>query len=129
TGSWLVGAAETAYGAVTYFYAFGALTISGDDNANTIVVGADNNSVFIWDGTSSTFVVDESNNQVTPGDVDVIGIEGHDQDDSIDISSVTSANGWATTNTTLRGQDGDDIISGSGAADWIVGGLNSDCLL
>jgi Ca2+-binding RTX toxin-like protein len=99
-------------------------------DADPIAVSKDSNgNVSVTYGGSPVTI---TNGPVSASAVDAIDIMTYGGADTIDLSGVTSANGFSSDldgHVTINGGSGDDTITGSEFADSIIGGDGADSLL
>jgi Ca2+-binding RTX toxin-like protein len=148
---WCMSSIESAYAAITATYSGGQITVNGDGSSSTITVGKSGDSVIVWGDTTPSVMTTDA------GAVDAIVINADSGNDTIDISAVTSANGFTSAflfpevhgeegndiiygsgrddclfgedgNDTISGNAGDDIIAGGDGADSLVGGTGADTM-
>jgi Ca2+-binding RTX toxin-like protein len=117
----LAGTSATASAATTASFSSGVLSVSGDSDANTIVIGRDAAGRILVDGGA----VSVSGGAPTVANTSLIRVLGLAGDDAIRLDQ---ANGPLPA-AQLFGGGGDDTLTGGSGADRLFGQAGNDTLL
>jgi Ca2+-binding RTX toxin-like protein len=101
-------------------FANGVLTVSGDDNDNRLIVSGDALGTIVVNGGAISII----GGPATTNNTSLIQVFGFGGNDTITIDD---ANG-PMPSANLFGGDGDDVLTGSAAADMLDGGPGNDTL-
>lgn len=117
--------AEPANAATTVTLEDRVLSITGDAASNSLSVGRTPDGVITLNGTIVL------NGQATVGNVDIIGMDGGEGNDTLRIDETNGSMPAAKLvggigNDRITGGSGDDIIDGGEGADSIDGGAGAD---
>lgn len=112
----------------------GLLTVTGDDNANTIsILGQDvsgTSYLMVQDNGTTIFDGTPTGQNVAVSALQTVTASGGLGNDTLDLTSVSLANGFSgVTGVTLSGGGGDDTILGSALADNLLGDAGEDVLI
>jgi Ca2+-binding RTX toxin-like protein len=108
----------------------GAMTLNGTGGADTVTLSTDVSGKVLVTHNGTPYNVCVSGTPVNSADVQSIVINGGDQNDTLNFSGVTTANGYTHSSLpghiTLNGDAGNDTFIGSPFADSISGGTGTD---
>jgi Ca2+-binding RTX toxin-like protein len=98
----------------------GVLTVTGDNNANTIIVSRDQSGNVLVNGGA----VHINGSAATVNTIQSINVFGLGGNDTLTIDET----GGRMPNATLSGGDGNDTLTGGSGADVLLGGAGDDVL-
>lgn len=121
--------------AVTANFNSGALTVTGDGNANSISIISENQGgtdyLMVYNAASPIYDGTPTGHNVQASAVQSISVDAQGSDDSVDLSLVDVGHGFSGINSavTLLGGAGNDVLTGSAYADSISGDDGYDTII